>query len=228
MNAYGLWFESGRVCLDLTATATPRERLGSAAALRHWLLGAALVPPGTPMRAVDGDWLPPFWQLRADISELVKMQPHGPSVEAALARVNMLAGGALPEMRAVRGEDGSLVRELPGALRSGTMLALLARDALELLTDPVARGLLRCCAADGCARVYLDTSRGRRRRWCSSELCGNRERVARHRRRAASAPDAAPGPSSGSRGSARPALTARPPAPGPEPGVKPGPYGGTV
>ncbi|MFJ9180207.1 MULTISPECIES: CGNR zinc finger domain-containing protein [unclassified Streptomyces] len=28
-------------------------------------------------------------------------------------------------------------------------------------------------------------SRGRRRRWCSSEVCGNRERVARHRRRAA-------------------------------------------
>ncbi|MCI4143321.1 CGNR zinc finger domain-containing protein [Streptomyces sp. MMS20-AI2-20] len=33
--------------------------------------------------------------------------------------------------------------------------------------------------------MYVDTSRGRRRRWCSSEVCGNRERVARHRRRTA-------------------------------------------
>ncbi|MYW30249.1 CGNR zinc finger domain-containing protein, partial [Streptomyces sp. SID2119] len=32
----------------------------------------------------------------------------------------------------------------------------------------------------------LDTSRGGRRRWCSGEVCGNRERVARHRRRTAS------------------------------------------
>ncbi|MCZ0972623.1 CGNR zinc finger domain-containing protein [Streptomyces albulus] len=46
------------------------------------------------------------------------------------------------------------------------------------------RGQLRQCAGEGCALVYLDTSRGRRRRWCSSEVCGNRARVARHRRRA--------------------------------------------
>ncbi|MCT9144281.1 CGNR zinc finger domain-containing protein, partial [Streptomyces violarus] len=44
---------------------------------------------------------------------------------------------------------------------------------------------LRQCEGDNCPIVYLDTSRGRRRRWCSSEVCGNRERVARHRRRAA-------------------------------------------
>jgi predicted RNA-binding Zn ribbon-like protein len=66
------------------------------------------------------------------------------------------------------------------------LLAVVARDAVELLTDPVARACLRQCAGDNCPIVYLDTSRGHRRRWCSSEVCGNRERVARHRRRAAS------------------------------------------
>jgi predicted RNA-binding Zn ribbon-like protein len=65
------------------------------------------------------------------------------------------------------------------------LLAAVARDAVDLLTDPVARAALRQCAGDNCPIVYLDTSRGRRRRWCSSEVCGNRERVARHRRRAA-------------------------------------------
>ncbi|WP_146058342.1 CGNR zinc finger domain-containing protein, partial [Streptomyces sp. SM9] len=44
------------------------------------------------------------------------------------------------------------------------------------------RALLRRCAGQDCPLVYLDTSRGRRRRWCSGETCGNRERVARHRR----------------------------------------------
>ncbi|PWS52238.1 hypothetical protein DLE01_06550, partial [Streptomyces sp. FT05W] len=57
------------------------------------------------------------------------------------------------------------------------------RDAVDLLTDPVARAALRRCQGDACRRLYLDTSRGMRRRWCSSEVCGNRERVARHRRR---------------------------------------------
>ncbi len=65
----------------------------------------------------------------------------------------------------------------------GALLAAVARDTVELLTDPAALARLRRCEGDHCRRVYLDTSRGRRRRWCSSEVCGNRERVARHRRR---------------------------------------------
>ncbi len=31
-----------------------------------------------------------------------------------------------------------------------------------------------------CSWVFLDTSRGYRRRWCSSADCGNRARVRRH------------------------------------------------
>ena len=69
-----------------------------------------------------------------------------------------------------------------------SLLAVVARDAVELLTDPVACAALRQCAGDNCAIVYLDTSRGRRRRWCSSDTCGNRERVARHRRDGACLP----------------------------------------
>ncbi|EPH39919.1 hypothetical protein STRAU_7028 [Streptomyces aurantiacus JA 4570] len=85
----------------------------------------------------------------------------------------------------MRRADGSLTRALHAAPGRPALLAAVARDAVELLTDPVARSLLRQCEGDSCPIVYLDTSRGRRRRWCSSEVCGNRERVARHRRRAA-------------------------------------------
>ncbi|WP_055626992.1 CGNR zinc finger domain-containing protein [Streptomyces hirsutus] len=73
----------------------------------------------------------------------------------------------------------------PSGAGKSTLLAAIARDAVDLLTDPHARACLRQCEGDNCPIVYLDTSRGRRRRWCSSEVCGNRERVARHRRRAA-------------------------------------------
>ncbi len=107
------------------------------------------------------------------------------SYDAALARVNDLARAAPPALRAVRSEDGTLVSELAEPPECAALLAAVARDAVELLTDPVARAGLRQCEGDNCPIVYLDTSRGRRRRWCSSEVCGNRERVARHRRRAA-------------------------------------------
>ncbi|MFR9797263.1 CGNR zinc finger domain-containing protein [Streptomyces sp. MS06] len=184
---YELRFDTGRICLDLLATAHPVERLDAPPPLRAWITGCALVPPGTPLEAVDPSWIAAFRELRSCVEKLVGAWLSGDSrpYDRALARINVLARAEPPAPRAVRGEDGSLTRELAEPPECAALLAAVARDAVELLTDPEARAGLRQCAGDGCAIVYLDTSRGRRRRWCSSEVCGNRERVARHRRRAA-------------------------------------------
>lgn len=182
-------FDSGRICLDLVATAEgisgEREPLGGPGRLGRWLVGAGLVPAGTPLAAVDGRWVARFAELRDCVGQLVRAQIDGRPDECALERVNALAEGPPPGIRAVRDAEGSLVRALSAAPECGALIAAVARDAVDLLTDPAARARLRQCEGDSCHRVYLDTSRGRRRRWCSSEVCGNRERVARHRRRAA-------------------------------------------
>lgn len=181
-------FDAGRVCLDLVATFAPHEAIRDGDELRLWLAGAGLVPDRTPLARVGPDWVAAFRALRADVEALVRAELHGTEPgEPALARVNALAAGPPPGLCAVRDQEGRLVRELCGGVECGALLAAVARDAVELLTDPGERALLRACEGDGCTRVYLDTSRGHRRRWCSSELCGNRERVARHRRRALAA-----------------------------------------
>ncbi|WP_217214741.1 ABATE domain-containing protein [Streptomyces sp. AC550_RSS872] len=187
-GAYELRFDAGRLCLDLLATTHPEERFDSVEVLRTWIVGAGLAPPGTPLGHADASWLVGFRELRGRIGQLVRggLAPEPwPSYDIALARVNDVARAAPPAPRAVRGEDGTLVRQLDHPPECAALLGALARDALELLTDPVARAGLRECEGDNCPIVYVDTSRGRRRRWCSSEVCGNRERVARHRRRAA-------------------------------------------
>ena len=48
---------------------------------------------------------------------------------------------------------------------------------------------LRVCAASGCSRVCVDTSRNRSRRYCTPDICGTRTNVAafRARQRAAEA-----------------------------------------
>lgn len=187
-------FDSGRVCLDLLATAPgpgtpagPGEPLAGPGRLARWLVGAGLVPPATRLTGIGADWVDGFVELRRCVARLVKAALDGDAPGAApepvLAAVNALAGEPPPGIRAVRDENGTLVRALCAAPGLQALLAAVARDAVELLTDPVARGRLRRCEGDGCDRVYLDTSRGGRRRWCSSEVCGNRERVARHRRR---------------------------------------------
>jgi predicted RNA-binding Zn ribbon-like protein len=184
---YDLRFDTGRICLDLLATAHPAERLDSVGALRAWIVGSGLVPPRTPLAHAGPSWPPAFRELRGCVGRLVRAglgSGTWPVYDTALVRVNDTARPAPPVPRAVRAADGTLVRALDGPPTCAALLAAVARDAVDLLTDPVARGALRQCEGDNCPIVYLDTSRGRRRRWCSSETCGNRERVARHRRRA--------------------------------------------
>ncbi|MGX1910251.1 CGNR zinc finger domain-containing protein [Streptomyces phaeochromogenes] len=184
---YELRFDSGRICLDLLATTHPEERLDSAEPLRAWISGSGLVPAGTSLAPVDSSWLVGFRELRSHIGQLVRAEPSRDSrpFVLALARVNELARTAPPVAHAVWDAGGLLVRALDGPPAPAALLAAIARDTVELLTDPAARASIRQCEGDNCPIVYLDTSRGRRRRWCSSEVCGNRERVARHRRRAA-------------------------------------------
>ncbi|GHH24626.1 CGNR zinc finger domain-containing protein [Streptomyces lanatus] len=187
-DPYELRFGAGRICLDLLATTHPEERFDSVEVLCAWIVGAGLVPPGTPLAHAGAAWLVDFRELRGLVGQLVRgtlVPEPWPSYGIALARVNDIARAAPPAPCAVRAEDGTLVRRLDHPPECAALLGAVARDALELLTDPVARAGLRECEGDNCPIVYLDTSRGRRRRWCSSEVCGNRERVARHRRRAA-------------------------------------------
>ncbi|MFI0896662.1 CGNR zinc finger domain-containing protein [Streptomyces sp. NPDC020983] len=184
-----LRFDGGRVCLDLVATRAARpvgERLDRADRVVEWLYGTGLVPPGTALPP-DADWA--AWtrglrELRALVEDLVEAQLAAVSPPPeAVSRLNVLARQATPVPRAAVGADGTLTRTLAAPLDAGSLLAAVARDAVDLFTDPLARSQLRRCEGENCSLVYLDTSRGRRRRWCSSEVCGNRERVARHRRR---------------------------------------------
>jgi predicted RNA-binding Zn ribbon-like protein len=60
------------------------------------------------------------------------------------------------------------------------LLAEIARSGIELLGGPD-REKLRRCEGPGCTLFFLATNP--RRRWCAPHLCGNRVRVARHKRR---------------------------------------------
>ena len=56
------------------------------------------------------------------------------------------------------------------------------RDGVELFGGPLAQRI-RECAGEGCALLFVDTSRSGQRRWCSMTGCGNKAKVAEFRRR---------------------------------------------
>lgn len=65
------------------------------------------------------------------------------------------------------------------------LLAAVARSAAEIIAEG-SRARLRLCANPRCGLFFYDTSRTRRRRWCSMTVCGNRHKVAAFARRHAS------------------------------------------
>jgi predicted RNA-binding Zn ribbon-like protein len=178
--------DAGRPSLNLIATLGGRrdERLPDPAALATWLLTGGLVD--TPCRS-DAEDLERVRALRTAVLATVDAEMRGASPSSAhLDTIN--AAAAVPQRapRLTLGRDGLSIER--GQPRVAEVLGVLARDAIDLLTGPQ-RGQLRECAAEDCRGIYIDSSPGRTRRWCSTARCGNRARVAAHRARHAAAAD---------------------------------------
>jgi predicted RNA-binding Zn ribbon-like protein len=62
-------------------------------------------------------------------------------------------------------------------------LALLTATAVLAVLRTLGPDRFRHCASPDCQGVFLDTSRGGRRRYCEPEVCGNRVNVAAYRAR---------------------------------------------
>jgi predicted RNA-binding Zn ribbon-like protein len=59
------------------------------------------------------------------------------------------------------------------------LLAPVLWSAADLLVGPqIPR--VRQCANPACGWLFLDTSKGGNRRWCSMSACGNRAKAHRH------------------------------------------------
>jgi predicted RNA-binding Zn ribbon-like protein len=176
----GFKFRSGRLALDLPASlsarlkAEPRELLETPHDLGRWLVAAGLAARA-PEPTVEE--LTQARELREALYRLavacVRQEGFAAGDRAILNR-----WAAEPPPAPQLGPEGLLWT------RSGvrTLLAAVARDGVELLGGPQAERI-RKCAQDGCALLFVDTSRSGQRRWCSMSGCGNKAKVAEFRRR---------------------------------------------
>jgi predicted RNA-binding Zn ribbon-like protein len=160
----------------------PVDDLATPAGLRMWLAEHGLVPDAR----VDHAALVGVHDLRGAVRELLEARiagrlPDPRSVEI----VNVAAAGAPTARRLVWTEPGTLHEERDCLGAGGVPLAraLLAADAIDLVTGPAHADLL-ACGAPGCARLLLRDHP--RRQWCSTR-CGDRVRASRyyHRHRGA-------------------------------------------
>jgi predicted RNA-binding Zn ribbon-like protein len=182
-------FFGGRVCLDFANTLDwrtsdePQELMPDYEALIAWSSRRGTLPAEAvanlrshaatdPVRA-EGVMAVAF-SLRAElwkIGDALRAQR-----EADLGSVNRLLAGVPPQPRLVR--HGTIyVHALTGGdLREPLWPVLWSLTAVLSSSDAIRLG---CCQATGCGWFYVDESPNRTRLWCSSEVCGNRERARR-------------------------------------------------
>lgn len=204
-TARGFLFElsGGAACLDFANTAdarptpSPQERLASYSDLLSWSEQSSLLT-AEQCRALEREAgrhprlaesaLTRGRQLREALFRLFSAVARGRAITAAdLATVNASLADALAHRRlAWSGTRAEWVwaDDQPGLDRP---LWPVVASAAELLASPRLERV-RECAAPTCAWLFLDHSRNRSRRWCDMTVCGNREKVSRHRQRARSNP----------------------------------------
>jgi predicted RNA-binding Zn ribbon-like protein len=142
---------------------------------RDALTAAAKAHPGTARR-VHGEAI----ALREALFRALSAAAAGTRPAASdLRRLTATLRAGLANLRFAVADDGRLTGSWPRASAdldwplweiAGSAAALLSEEPLWL----------KQCPGDRCGWLFVDRSRSHSRRWCSSAMCGNRDRARRH------------------------------------------------
>jgi len=173
---------TGRPAVDLAMTGgddwlSAFEVLHAPADLDRWLADGALAVAGT---RADADDLRAARALRRAVLEAVDALLGGRLPAAGAIEAIGAAAAVAPLVPRVDPRSGARAWADPTARAA---LSDVARDALDLIGDRQQWERLRICASDDCGIVFYDASRPGRRRWCSTERCGDRNRARAYRAR---------------------------------------------
>jgi len=188
-------FVGSLLCLDLVNTevrrgGAPLDLLGGFADLVDWLV------QGEALTAEAGRTALRRWQGREGEAVFREAVALRAAVRAAAAR---LAAGRAPDAaeiavlnRVLRSRPASpqlilegrryVLRSVPVDSQALQLLVPVAESAAWLL-EQGDRKLVRRCGSADCVRWFYDTTRNKRRRWCSMDSCGSRAKAAAYYRR---------------------------------------------
>jgi len=153
----------------------PRDELATPAQLESWLRERRLwqekerMTPSSFRAALE---------LRQSIRDLLALNPG--SRHGAMETTQRLSVAAQRYPLVLVGGEEGVLRLEPASGVSG-----LARVLVELhgLGHADRLDRLKMCASEECHWVFYDRSKPGNRRWCSSALCGNRDKTRNYRAR---------------------------------------------
>ncbi|MHC2465686.1 CGNR zinc finger domain-containing protein [Bradyrhizobium embrapense] len=180
-------FFGGRVCLDFANTldwrtsGDPQELIPDYAALLSWSERRGTLPLAAIRKlkahsasSVAAAAMQKAHDLRRDIWAISDALRGGRSVDLRLVNRMLSAAPRQPDL--VR-QDRGYRHAFAGIDAIEPLWPVLWSLTALLSSDDASR--IGRCEADGCGWFFVDESPNRTRRWCSSEVCGNRERARR-------------------------------------------------
>jgi predicted RNA-binding Zn ribbon-like protein len=176
-------WRGGRLSVNFTATVGERwngrfERLREPADLVRWFHEAGLTDAFV---AVTLARLRHARQLREALYRLfIAVRTAAAPQAGDLAVVNRWATRPMPGPALVL--RGDRLASSPAASDATVLLTAVARDAVDLVTGPLASRIRECDRHD-CGLLFVDESRAAARRWCSMDACGARSKMSAYRRR---------------------------------------------
>jgi predicted RNA-binding Zn ribbon-like protein len=175
-------FNSGRLSLDLVCTVRHRpskhtELLSEPSDLSRWLFESSAIAQHAP---VDTRRFADSKKLREAIYESASSLHDGKTpARKSIAVINEFAAQPVAKVQLdFRSWRPIFVADDP--VSAG--LSVVARDAVDLFTGQQAK-LIRTCDEPGCRMLFVDSSPGGRRRWCSMTRCGSRSKGETFRKR---------------------------------------------
>lgn len=186
-------FAGGRLCLDFINTSCQRrgvnlEFIGSGDELRQWLYLAESVI-GQPLCPDEKVWstdyvksvLPQAIELRTALHDLVQsVIEKTPTPVDTMVIVNSVLR-ANPVYSQIRGSDEGFGEAITVSFPDKKWMVAIAQDAVDLLCHSDL-SLLRQCECVSCVRVFYDTTKNHKRRWCV-EKCSSQTKAAAYYRR---------------------------------------------
>lgn len=165
-GGYARWLEAART-LDAERASGIRRR-------------AQQQPAGAMAALVDAR------RVRAALRALAERGAASPPVRVdALAEINRVLGRSAAIRRVDARTDGTFAHSFVsvGDAFAGLLIPIVESAAESLIVEELPR--VHRCADGRCTRVFFDSTKNRRRRWCDMAECGNRAKAARHRRKVA-------------------------------------------
>lgn len=169
--------------LDWRTSDDPQELIPDYESFIAWAVRRATLLPLTAARLrsrasnnpqAAAEAMATVLSLRAEIWKIAEtLRKHRP-IELEL--INTMVS-PLPRQPRLLEQKGIYFHDLPGDdLQAPLWPVLWSLTSVLTSTDAMRIG---CCQAMGCGWFYVDESPNRTRIWCSSEVCGNRERARR-------------------------------------------------